>query len=212
VGRAACYAPWVTTAQLLAFDLMDTVAADPFLPSLGQLAGADLEALRDCLDSAAWVEFELGLIDEPAFVARLFRHPPPRPELAARSLCDAILAGYAFVDGMEALLGELRDAGVRLWVLSNYPSWAERVRQQLDLDRFFEGYAFSYRTGARKPDAAAYRELCRLAGVAAERCLLVDDRLANLEGARRVGMPGLHFRGSASLRGQLGALGLLPAR
>jgi FMN hydrolase / 5-amino-6-(5-phospho-D-ribitylamino)uracil phosphatase len=199
----------VTTApELLAFDLMDTVVADPFLSALSQLAGADLEELRDCLDSGAWIEFELGLIDEPAFVARLFRRRPPRPELGARALCDAILGGYAFVDGMEALLGELRDAGVRLWVLSNYPTWAERVRHELELDRFFEGYVVSYRTGARKPDAAAYRELCRLAGVAAERCLLVDDRLANLEGARRVGMPALHFCGSAGLRGQLVALGL----
>ena len=193
--------------DVIAFDLMDTVVVDPFLPTLARF-GDDAGLLRQSLDASAWIDFELGLIDEPVFLARLLRRPAPRAEFTAEALRDSILGGYGFVEGMETLLEELRPLGVRLWVLSNYPSWAERVTKQLELDRFFEGYVFSYRIAARKPDAAAYRELCRLAGATADRCLLVDDRLANVDGARRLGMPGVHFEGAGALRRELAALGI----
>lgn len=195
--------------DLLAFDLMDTVVADPFLPILGRLGQGAAAQLLESLDSSAWIDFELGRIDEPLFLSRLFKRPPPRPEISATALRDAIVSGYAFVDGMEALLDELRAAGRHLWVLSNYPPWAELARSQLRLDRYFDGYAISYRIGARKPDPAAYRELCRQCRLAPERCLLIDDRLTNVEGARRVGMPALHFTGAEALRRELVVRGTL---
>jgi HAD superfamily hydrolase (TIGR01509 family) len=195
--------------ELLAFDLMDTVVTDPFLPVLRRLGQGAATQLLESLDSSAWIDFELGRIDEPQFLGRLFHRPPPHSGISAAVLRDAIFDGYAFVGGMEALLEELRSAGSRLWVLSNYPPWAELVRSRLRLDRYFDGYAVSYQIGARKPDPAAYLGLCRQCQVAPERCLLIDDRLTNVEGARRVGMPALHFDGAEALRRELVARGTL---
>jgi FMN hydrolase / 5-amino-6-(5-phospho-D-ribitylamino)uracil phosphatase len=200
----------VPLPELLAFDLMDTVVTDPFLPALARLGQGAAETLRECLDSTAWIDFELGLIEEPIFLERFFSRPLPLPGLSAAAIRDCMFEGYAFIPGMDRLLEQLRAAGRRLWVLSNYPAWEATIRHQLELDRFFEGYVISHQIGARKPDAAAYRELCRRAGVEAERCLLIDDRPANLEGARRVSMPALHFTGAAALEAELRARGLLP--
>jgi HAD superfamily hydrolase (TIGR01509 family) len=192
-------------ASLIAFDLMDTVVLDPFFSEVvGRLGGS-----LDALDSAAWAEFELGRIDEPAYLARML-HPGVPCALEPHTIRDLILASYRYLDGMEALLLELRARGrAQLWAFSNYPLWLERARAVLDLDRLFDGYAVSYRLGARKPERAAFHALGALTGVPLERTLLVDDREPNVAAARALGMAAHRFAGAAPLRRALLADGLL---
>jgi HAD superfamily hydrolase (TIGR01509 family) len=179
-------------ASLLAFDLMDTVVRDPFFHVLPLRLQRSVEELFALLDSRAWVAFETGAMDEAAYLARMFLAPPP-PGVTAVDLRDLIVGGYAYVAGMEALLSELGRRDLRLWVLSNYSPWFETIRRELDLDRFFEGHVISYRTGHRKPDPRAYRALLRQAGVSADEVLFIDDREANLEAARALGIDALRF-------------------
>lgn len=192
-------------ASLIAFDLMDTVVLDPFFSEVvGRLGGS-----LDALDSTAWAEFELGRIDEPAYLARML-HPGRPCALAPRAIRDLILASYRYLDGMEALLLELRARGrAPLWAFSNYPLWLERARAVLDLDRLFDGYAVSYRLGVRKPEREAFHALGALTGVPLERTLLVDDREPNVAAARALGMAAHRFEGAPALRRALLAEGLL---
>jgi len=191
---------------LLALDLMDTVVVDPFRRVMREASAGGPE-LESVMNPEAWVDFELGLVDETTYLRRMIRSDTG--QISSEAIRDAILHNYRFVLGMEELLGELRGAGVRLWGLSNYPPWARTIQRELRLDRFFEGYTISYQTGARKPDAAAFEALCAQAGVPSGGCLLVDDEQANVEGARQVGMPAILFQGADHLRGELKRLGLL---
>jgi putative hydrolase of the HAD superfamily len=50
------------------------------------------------------------------------------------------------------------------------------------------------RTFVLKPDPRAYEAIAAALGVPLENALFVDDQLRNVEGARRVGMPAIHFR------------------
>jgi len=72
------------------------------------------------------------------------------------------------------------------------PGTRENVVQYVNAD-VFDIRVFSAEEGVRKPDPEIYvRALSRL-GVAPAEAIFVDDRLKNVEGARRVGMHGLHF-------------------
>ena len=193
---------------LLALDLMDTVVRDPIFNEVPRRLRCSQAELFELLDGRAWVEFETGAIDEQAYLARMFRRPPPAG-VAGADLRDAILAGYCFVEKMEALLAELRRRGARLWVLSNYSPWVERMRRALGLDRYFEGYVVSCDTGFRKPDARAYLSLLQRTGASAEETLFVDDRRQNVDAALGLGMQAALFEGADRLRAELARLGLL---
>ena len=61
-----------------------------------------------------------------------------------------------------------------------------------------------------KPDPAVYLRCATALAVDPARVLFVDDREDNVDGARRAGMMGHHYRSPASLHAALAALGLLP--
>jgi putative hydrolase of the HAD superfamily len=200
----------MTPRALLAFDLMDTVVKDPFCVELGERVGWAFADLVRALDPQAWISFELGEIDEAEYLQRMLRSDVPAPPVSPQAVRRAIVTGYRYLEGMEALLSELCRAGARVWALSNYTPWADTLRSGLGLDRYFEGYVLSYQIGVRKPDPRAYAALCARCGAEPSQCLLVDDREANVEGAEGVGLPAILFRGAQLLRAELVRLGHLP--
>jgi len=60
-----------------------------------------------------------------------------------------------------------------------------------------------------KPDARIFHLLCERAGVTPQDCVFVDDGLHNVDGARAVGMDGIHFTGAPALEAALQDRGLL---
>ena len=59
-------------------------------------------------------------------------HAPTRPlPLHPGAQVDA----YEYLEGMQALLEELRSAGVEMHAMSNYPQWYRRVDEKLGLHR-----------------------------------------------------------------------------
>ena len=60
-----------------------------------------------------------------------------------------------------------------------------------------------------KPAAAIYRLLMDRNGLEARDCIFIDDSMANVEGARAVGMDAIHFTGAEALGRELAARGLL---
>lgn len=73
----------------------------------------------------------------------------------------------------------------------------------------FEGRAFaSAQFGARKPDTRVYTACLARLGVPPQATLFVDDNEANVEGARRAGLHGHHYRDLAGLRESLASFGL----
>ena len=65
----------------------------------------------------------------------------------------------------------------------------------------------SYEVRSLKPEPAIYDEAIRRAGVAADRIFFVDDRVENVEGARRAGMDAVVFTGVDQLQRELARRG-----
>jgi putative hydrolase of the HAD superfamily len=99
------------------------------------------------------------------------------------------VANYALFDDVVPVLEELRGAGARLGVISNFEEWLERLLERLGVRPFFEVRVISGVEGLEKPDPAIFRLAASRAGVALERSAYVGDNPEfDVEPALRVGM------------------------
>ena len=197
-----------STPQVVLLDVMGTLVHDPFFVEVPRFFGVDLKALVATKHPTAWVDFELGAIDEEELARRFFADGRM---LDVPGLKRAMLDAYAFLPGIEPLLQRLRSRGVTMHVLSNYPCWYRLIEDKLGLSRYLPWTFVSCETGARKPDARAYLGACAQLGVAASACVFVDDRRQNCDGARAVGMDAIVFDHAHGLEAALHERGLLGA-
>jgi HAD superfamily hydrolase (TIGR01509 family) len=190
----------------LLLDVMDTLVRDPFWVEIPRHFGLTLEELLPQLRQGTWVQFELDALDEATFAARFFADGRP---VDAEGLRAAVKAGYRLLPGVEPLLSELRERGVPMHALSNYPRWYALIEEAVRLSTWVEWSFVSCDTRLRKPDPAAYEHACRTLGVEPSACVFVDDREVNCAAARAVGMAAVRFTDAAALRRALCELGVL---
>jgi glucose-1-phosphatase len=65
--------------------------------------------------------------------------------------------------------------------------------------------------GVRKPDREAFEAISREIGVPLEKILFFDDTLANVEGARKAGLPAVHVKSPQDVEDALRRFKLIPA-
>jgi putative hydrolase of the HAD superfamily len=130
---------------------------------------------------------------------------PPTAELIAVD----VASWMSFREEIWQLAADARTAGIRTAVLSN---GIREVLARLDVERplhaHFDVVVISYDVGCAKPDERIYRITLERLGTPPGRALFVDDRAANIEGARRLGIDTLHFTGAdriEELRRRIGA-------
>jgi epoxide hydrolase-like predicted phosphatase len=181
-------------------------------------SGVSLEALGSAMGRATEEHgehplfvLERGEITEGEFAARI--------ELHLEDAFDFTRLQALFFERLEPnramieFVRELRGRGMRAALLTNnVREWEPRWRSKLpELDELFEVVVDSAFVGMRKPDPAIYElTLDRLGGVAAERCVFVDDLELNCEAARGLGMAAVRFESAeqaipaieSALRGQ----------
>ena len=95
-----------------------------------------------------------------------------------------------------ALALSFRLGGGRTAFLSNgVPEVMTRIRADRALEAWFDVVVVSCEVGVAKPDSMIYEICLSRLGTTPEKALFVDDRMENLEGAARVGIPTFHFVG-----------------
>jgi putative hydrolase of the HAD superfamily len=109
-----------------------------------------------------------------------------------------------------ALMERLQRAGFRIFALSdNVHEIVHYLKQRYDFWRFFEGAVISAEIGLLKPSPAIFLHLLETHALRAEECVFLDDVLANVEGARAVGMQALQFSHARRAEQELKSLGLV---
>lgn len=111
------------------------------------------------------------------------------------------------VPGMSGLMKSLKGKGYRLLGLSN---WSTKVFDIMDkFPRIFgllDGYLVSHKVHLLKPHKEIYEAFCQKFNVKPEECVFIDDKPANIEGAKSVGMSGIVFKNAAQLEAELESL------
>jgi putative hydrolase of the HAD superfamily len=137
---------------------------------------------------------ERGEIAETEFWSRLDRHT--EADLDRNRLRELFFERLEPNRPMIGLVRELRGGGVRAALLTNnVREWEPLWRAKLpEIDELFEVVVDSAFVGVRKPDPAIYSlTLERLGGVAADRCVFVDDLDVNCDAARELGMTAVRY-------------------
>jgi putative hydrolase of the HAD superfamily len=115
---------------------------------------------------------------------------------------DAYLAGHATAPGLVPFLEWATRSGYRLACLSNDVSeWSLKLRRRFALERWIGDWIVSGDVKARKPEPRIYAALVDRLRAPPSTLLLVDDRVANLDAARRAGMRTVLLRGPSAETG-----------
>jgi epoxide hydrolase-like predicted phosphatase len=94
-------------------------------------------------------------------------------------------------------------------ILSNAWSNArESFTQMFHLDEIVDLIIISSEERLAKPDARLYQRAALRLGVAPVEAVLVDDFVANVEGARAAGMQAIHYQPEMDVRGELEKMGI----
>jgi epoxide hydrolase-like predicted phosphatase len=132
------------------------------------------------------VSLEKGDLPEVAFERRL----APLLGVEADGLVDGLFAGVEPDLEMVAAVRAARNSGIRTALVSN--SWGVHRYPHDLFDELFDGVVISGQERIRKPSRRMYELGAERAGVAAERCVYVDDLPFNLAPAEMLGMATVH--------------------
>jgi putative hydrolase of the HAD superfamily len=111
-------------------------------------------------------------------------------------------------------VSRLQAAGIKTALLSNMPlDLMKYARANFRWLQEFSFATFSAEVRLIKPDPAIYGHTLRGLGVSAGETLFVDDKAANIQAARLLGIHAIQFRSIAQLKDDLEAMGvpILPA-
>ena len=94
----------------------------------------------------------------------------------------------------ERLVGDLKAAGYRLYVLSNMSREFIDFLRKMPVYRCFDGEVISCEEQVVKPEPEIYRRLLDRYSLDPAETLFIDDRPVNLEAARTFGISTFLFR------------------
>ena len=178
--------------------------------TLAERCGVDAERVMDALThSGLERDSDLGLFDAEGHARELSRRLG-----VPVSLDDCIAARAASMAPIDETIALARDVAchARVAILTNNGLMVrERLRELCPaLSPLFDGRVFcSAEFGVGKPDPAIFLRSAERLGLPPVEILFIDDKAANAEAARAVGMDALHYGGPQVLRVSLRERGLL---
>jgi epoxide hydrolase-like predicted phosphatase len=185
------------------------VMTSPLYEAMGKFSaesGIDLQdLLRACLgpyggiDDPLIVDFETGRISESDFATALAAR---LQALSGREVAPEGLVRRLFPlrleEDMFTAVVAARAAGLRTALVSN--SWGSTLYPRRRLQAAFDVVVISGEVGFRKPDPDIFLLALERLGVAAERCIFVDDEPDHLKTAAGLGMVTvLHHRSETTI-------------
>jgi FMN phosphatase YigB (HAD superfamily) len=107
------------------------------------------------------------------------------------------------------LAKELKSKGYELFGLSNFPGdKIDFILDNFEFSKHLKHIVVSALVKMVKPNAEIYELLLKRADIKAQESLFFDDRKANIEGAKKVGIEGFVYTDAAQARKDLSSIGI----
>ena len=155
-----------------------------------------------------WCEFDRGTWTEEELMQAFVKEAP----LLEKELHLAYDDIHGMVTPREYAipwLQELKSKGYGVYYLSNFSKKAEvECSECLNFLPYMDGGILSYQEKLIKPDPAIYTLLLERYGLVAEESVFLDDTLANVEAARKLGIHGIWFQTKEQAEEELKRLGV----
>lgn len=112
--------------------------------------------------------------------------------------------------GSVELLHSAKQAGYGVYALTdNVREIVAFLKQRYAFWSLFDGAIVSAEVGCLKPEPAIYQRLLDDYHLDPASCVFLDDRVANVEGAKALGMAGIPFTDTQQCRAELAKMGIV---
>lgn len=179
---------------------------------LVRITGLDAERF----ESYYWTDrhaYDEGKLTGLGFWRKLVRDAElnlPESAIAELNRWDARM-WTTFDPAMLAWQQQVKESGFKTAILSNMgDSVLESIEREFAWLKNFDTLVWSFQLGVAKPDPAIYRHTLKQLGTDAGETLFIDDKPANVEAARALGMKALVYTGMTEMRYELLAQGFSP--
>ena len=152
---------------------------------------------------ADWRMFDRGTLTESELIERLEpRVGRPRQEVIA--ILDAVRDSLVEKPETVQLIRALQARGTPLYCLSNMPATVyTHLRRRHNFWDAFSGIVISGEVKMMKPEPAVFTHLLDTFNLRPEESVFIDDVLANIDGARQLGLHTIWFKDAAQCRREL---------
>ena len=183
--------------EVLVFDVGNVlVRFDP--REIADSFGLSDALYRGVFESGLWFWMDTGLMTEETLARMMCEaaHTSSEEDLArvTELLHDFVRVETALP--ISSLLPELRQAGKRLYYLSNYgPAAFDKTMKRFPFFQLFDGGVVSGREHILKPMPRIYELLCERCHFRPEEALFIDDNSDNIRAAEKLGFHTWLFEG-----------------
>lgn len=153
--------------------------------------------LNELFHSVEWAMMDDGTMTEETAEPSILRRFPDRLHSRVHELLFHWHAGHEEIPGMEELVRRLKEAGYRLYLLSNASAAQHQYWPEYPVSRYFDGKLISCDVKVVKPSREIYRIFTERFSLKAEECLFIDDAPANIAAVVACGWNGVVFHGDA---------------
>lgn len=185
---------------LLSYDWRGAMAKAGCSPQEAETFGPNL------LDDPLWPEFDLGIRPYDDIVEDMCIKYPDKATIIRNFLTNLENMPVPRPSVWEEVK-KLKDKGYKLYILSNYSKRMFDVhagtRPFIEL---MDGIMVSYMVNINKPDSGIYEALLKKYDLDPAESLFFDDKLENIEGAKRCGIDGIHVLSEDHLLHTLGTV------
>lgn len=143
-----------------------------------------------------WNLFDEGTLTEADYLEQVKKELPEHLHKAVEKLVWGWIGNCPMIDGMEDIVRDVRKAGKKLYLLSNFN---QRLRAEpYPILSEFDALVISGEINKVKPDRAIYDYLLATYDLNPEECIFIDDNSANIAMAESLGITGYLFDGDAA--------------
>ncbi len=165
--------------------------------------------LNELFLSVEWAQMDAGTLTEETAEPLILPRFPERLRETVRKLLYTWAWPRDMIPGMEDLVRRLKEAGYRIYLLSNASVAQHDYWPRYDVSRYFDGKLISCDVKVVKPCHRIYRLFTETFSLDPAECLFVDDATANVAGAIACGWQGIVFHGSEEeLENKMRAMGV----
>jgi len=175
--------------KVILFDLWNTLAEITNLSALIEESKSTLGEDRHSKLMKLFVEWHLTNTSSEQFIKDLDKEISIKQE--ELSIMERFIAPdqYKKYPETDEALSALKEAGVKLVLVTNSPPTSKRSFEKMELAQYFDKTIFSFEIGLMKPNKEIFQEAIKSSGVALEEVLMVGDSLEkDVKGALAAGL------------------------
>lgn len=151
------------------------------------------KVIRATFLSKEWNEFDRSLLSDDEIIQSFIKNAPAY-EKEIRQVMQNLGNSIVTYDYTKTWIKELKEAGFRIFILSNYARWTyELTRKQLDFLKACDGALFSFEVNKIKPEAEIFHILTKRFDIDPEKAVFLDDNRNNIEAAKALGFATILF-------------------